>query len=220
MSPKRSRCDDAVEWMRHQIENDQWPLNSQIPTQAQLVRESGFTLPVVRQAISVLINNGLLESARGRGTYVRELSALSTVLLDHLSTQPPQWTLSLRRAIEVEAAGLAASNRTDEQLEALRASLTTPAQSCWTSTFDAATGRTLVNPDSFHAAVFAASGNPLIADIHRSAITSLRRAGMTPAPGQRRDIVHLEIFKAIERGDATAAQQAAGRHAGRDLPRT
>ncbi|MFJ5993228.1 FadR/GntR family transcriptional regulator [Lentzea sp. NPDC092896] len=138
MSSKRSRSDDAVDWMRDQILSGTWPLNSRIPTQAQTAATSGFSFAIIRQVTSLLIGNGMLESASGRGTYVRDRSAVTSVLLDHLHDQPPQWTLALRHAMEVEAAGLAATNR-------------------------------------------------------------------------------AEIFNAIERRDAKAAQEAAGRHADRDL---
>ncbi|MFD4676012.1 FadR/GntR family transcriptional regulator [Lentzea sp. NPDC058450] len=214
MSQERSRCDDAIDWMRVRIEDGTWPLNSRIPIQSHLVKDSGFAFAVVRQAVKVLISNGILESARGRGTFVRERSALSATLLSHLDTQPPQWTFSLRRALETEAAGLAATQHTEQQLDLIRDSLALHSPLRWTTSFDPATGRTGTTPNPFHSAVFAAA-NPLLGEIHRSVLAALRHAPAHRPTDRQAD--HVEIFEAIRRGDAEAARGAAGRHVGHGL---
>jgi GntR family transcriptional regulator len=55
---------------RRRIESGTWPLGGQIPTLEQLIAESGASRVTVRQALTLLEQNGLLERYRGRGTFV------------------------------------------------------------------------------------------------------------------------------------------------------
>lgn len=58
---------------RLRIENGLWPVGEQISTIEVLMREFGVGRVTVRAAISELEKEGLLVSARGRGTFVKEL---------------------------------------------------------------------------------------------------------------------------------------------------
>ncbi|MEU5692033.1 GntR family transcriptional regulator [Actinosynnema sp. NPDC020468] len=218
MPPRRAGFEEAAEWITRRIESGEWPLNSRIPNQDELAELMGVSHTVVRQAIGMLAGNGMVESARGRGTFVRARSAVSTVLSDHLRDQPVAHTLDLRRALESEAAGLAAAHRSEEHLAILRAALTAPRQPCWTATYRNASGRTEVTPDVFHTTVFAAARNPVLTELHRCAIAALRYANLDPQPGERRDAEHARIYEAIEHGDVRGAQLAAADHADRDTP--
>ncbi|PRY45091.1 FadR/GntR family transcriptional regulator [Umezawaea tangerina] len=218
MPPKRAGFEEAVEWITRRVESGEWPLDSRIPSQEELIETLGLGRAVVRQAIRTMSANGVLESARGRGTFVRARSAVDAVLRDHLRDQPVEQTLGLRRALEVEATGLAAAHCTDEHLAVLRAALAAPRQPCWTSAYRAATGRTEVSLDVFHTTVFAASANPLLGDLHHCAVAALRYADLHPEPASSRDEAHARIFAAIHDGDVTAARLAAAAHADRDSP--
>jgi GntR family transcriptional regulator len=55
---------------RRRIESGTWPLGEQIPTLEQLIAECGASRVTVRQALTLLEQNGLLERYRGRGTFV------------------------------------------------------------------------------------------------------------------------------------------------------
>ncbi|WNV86965.1 GntR family transcriptional regulator [Umezawaea sp. Da 62-37] len=216
MPPKRAGFEEAVEWITRHVETGEWPLNSRIPSQDELIESLGVGRAVVRQAIRTMSANGVLESARGRGTFVRARTAVDAVLRDHLRDQPAARTLQLRRALEVEATGLAAAHRADEHLAILRASLVAPPQQCWTSTYQAASGRTDVALDVFHTTVFAASRNPLLTELHRCAVAALRFARLEPQSAVDRASDHARIFAAIDRGDVEAAHLAAAAHADRD----
>jgi len=219
MPPRRMPLDEVVDWLTRRVETGEWPVDSRIPNQDDLVRTLGVGHTMLRQALKIMFNNGVLESAQGRGTYVRARSPVTAVLGDDLRRRPAEQTLALRRALEVEAAGLAAAHRTDEHLAVLRAALISPQDRCWTSSFHAATGRTDVSLDEFHTVVFAASRNPTLAEVHLCAVSALRYARLDPESADRRDAGHLRIFEAIESGDVEAARQAAAAHADRDTPR-
>jgi DNA-binding FadR family transcriptional regulator len=103
----------------------------EMPSEDQLAREFGVSRPVVREAVKHLSVLGLVESRQGRQTRVapyeawnhfapeilsvrREVGAVEDVLLE---------LLELRRIIEVEAAGLAATRATPADLEAMESAL-------------------------------------------------------------------------------------------------
>lgn len=70
---------------RSRIENGLWPRGEQIPTIDTLMEEFGVGRVTIRKAFAELEEEGLLVSARGRGTFVRELPK-STLLRFDIST--------------------------------------------------------------------------------------------------------------------------------------
>lgn len=67
-SPLYAQVADA---MRERIVKGRWPIGSQIPTLPDLAREFGVGLITVRQAVTLLKSEALLEPEQGRGTFVR-----------------------------------------------------------------------------------------------------------------------------------------------------
>lgn len=53
------------------IQNDIWEADTLIPTEQELIKEFGVSRTTIRQAITVLVQNGLLEKKQGRGTIVK-----------------------------------------------------------------------------------------------------------------------------------------------------
>ena len=101
-------------------------MNSQIPTETELIDALGVGRSTVREAVRSLAHVGMLETARGRGTFVRALSPVDRVLTDYLQEHEPRDIVEVRRALEVEAAGLAALRRTEADIAALRPASTAP----------------------------------------------------------------------------------------------
>lgn len=56
------------------ITNKEYLENSQIPTEKELVHETGLSRTTVRQAVENLVNEGYLEKRRGIGTFVKSPS--------------------------------------------------------------------------------------------------------------------------------------------------
>ena len=85
-----------------------------LPGERELAEQMGVSRTVIREAIRVLSDRGLVSVKSGCGTYVRELShkdaAASIELFLKLRQSPEsfQHVYEVRRMIEVEAAGLAA----------------------------------------------------------------------------------------------------------------
>lgn len=64
----------AGQW-RSRIVRGTWAVGDQMPTVAQLAEEHGVAAITVRQALKLLVNEGLITSARGRGTFVTGVPA-------------------------------------------------------------------------------------------------------------------------------------------------
>lgn len=58
------------EILRQEIESGTWQPDQQIPTEADLCRQYGVSRATVRQALAVLVSEGVLYRRQGRGTFV------------------------------------------------------------------------------------------------------------------------------------------------------
>ena len=59
--------------IREKISNNEWEVGSQIPTELKLMQMFGVSRAPLRQAISNLVNEGLLERLQGKGTFIRKM---------------------------------------------------------------------------------------------------------------------------------------------------
>ncbi|MCA8908503.1 MAG: GntR family transcriptional regulator [Rhodospirillaceae bacterium] len=57
---------------RRRIQTGEWPVDSRIPTVEELAKECGVANMTIRQALSVLEEEGLIERFRAKGTFVRK----------------------------------------------------------------------------------------------------------------------------------------------------
>ena len=73
-------ADQVGRWLRRQIIDGQWPVNSRIPTEQELTRHLGVGPGHVRAAVQALTHVGMLETARSCGTWVRASSPIQRVL--------------------------------------------------------------------------------------------------------------------------------------------
>lgn len=53
------------------IQSGDWKANTLIPTEKELIKEFGVSRTTIRQAVTILVQNGLLEKKQGRGTVVK-----------------------------------------------------------------------------------------------------------------------------------------------------
>ena len=188
------------------------PPGKRLASERVLSRELGVSRPVLREALHLLEDRGLVAIAHGKGTFVADVAAR---LLD---VQPGRWLREHARAvqhfyqarltIEPTCAALAARHGSDVEIDALRAIV--------------ARGRAAVEGGSvlafigadidFHDAVARMSGNPVLYRMLSTVIdpdTDLRRV-LHRMPdhiivAQRR---HAEVLEAIARRDAEGASEA------------
>jgi GntR family transcriptional repressor for pyruvate dehydrogenase complex len=100
-----------------------------LPGERELAERMGVSRTVIREAIRVLSDRGLVRVKSGCGTYVRELShkdaAASIELFLKLKQSPEsfQYVYEVRRMLEVEAAGLAAQRADQADYEAMETAI-------------------------------------------------------------------------------------------------
>lgn len=211
------RSRETLRILTDNITSGRWPLNSRIPTEAELMAELGVGRSTLREAVSSLTALGMLEPARSRGTFVRSLSPVSAVLSDFIGRHENDEILQVRRILEVESTRLAALLRTDEQLARLEAAHERDLRG--DTTQGVVRGDT---PGEFHAIILEAAGNSLMADLHaglmRGVRTAMGRGEMVPTITETERVAdHGRILDAIRDRDPARAQQAAAEHVDHDL---
>lgn len=120
--------DEIADELRTRIIAGEWALGEAVPSNKQLAEEFDTSTLTVREAVAHVIAAGFLESRHGSGTYVVDAAPDET---------GPAWLLSrgdaaeyaelieARQSIEAAILQLAATRRTDEQLERLRSCVAT-----------------------------------------------------------------------------------------------
>lgn len=141
--------------LRAQILSGDLAPGSQLPGHRELASMHSVSVGSVREAISMLISNGLIETRPGRGTYVAaspeqaEQPRAGAALLRHEVEELTE----ARRVIEVQLAALAAERANPEQIRALAAA---------TDRMDAAAANPYDYPEAdveFHLVLAEAAGN-------------------------------------------------------------
>ncbi|MBN8882928.1 MAG: FadR family transcriptional regulator [Salana multivorans] len=209
----------TLAFLRTKIVSGEWPINSRIPKEPELMELIGVGKSTVREAVRSLANLGMLETIRGVGTFVRSTSPISLVLTEYMLDYGLEDVLVFRRALEIEAAQLAALNRSEAHLAALRASLDSDLRADPDVPDEIERGTT---PGQFHHLVFDAAESPLLGALYSGVMAAVRRAmnerQIVFATGQdlrRRD--HAALLGAIEAQDVTRAAHAMALHVERDL---
>lgn len=197
---------------------------ARVPSEAQLSQGYEVSRTVVREAVSQLRAEGLVETFQGRGSFIAAAPGARGGRADSGIVLPVRRSardvMELRLAIECEAAALAARRRTRAQIEVLDRALADLRQAV-------RTGGGVVGPDwAIHMAVAVASGNPLLIGVmeslgaqsvlrHRASVDDIDL--VDPEHGALLVHEHAAIRDAVERGDADAARSAVRVHLGRSL---
>lgn len=66
-----------TEYLRHQINNGVWQPNDRLPPEVELAAQFDISRGTVRQAMDLLVNQGLLQRIPGKGTFVTNVSVRS-----------------------------------------------------------------------------------------------------------------------------------------------
>lgn len=189
---------------------------SRLPTEQALAAEFGVSRTVVREAISRLKSEGLVESRQGAGVFVaaNKLGIPFRIAPDSVdSVEATMEILELRLAVESEAAALAAERASRRQLEAIRSALDAVRAAF-------ARGDEGVDEDlRFHRAIAEATNNSkfvaLTEFLERYVRHQIQVTGGKTARASRMSQTqaeHEKIFRAIAAGDAEGARASARSH--------
>ncbi|MCK6186401.1 FadR/GntR family transcriptional regulator [Pseudomonas sp. EYE_354] len=201
---KRSLVDQAVEQLRLRIAAGVWAVGERLPTEPELCAELGISRNTVREAMRVLAFSGLIEVRQGDGSYLRSMTDPLGAMraLSHCTLEQAQET---RQILEVEAIGLAALRRTEQDLEHLREALQGSA-ALYHGDLEAYISADLV----FHKRLVDAAHNPALSELYHyfSAIVAAQlRQTLSISP--RRQAVfdlHIALLDAVEQQDPERAK--------------
>ncbi|RON56796.1 FadR/GntR family transcriptional regulator [Pseudomonas frederiksbergensis] len=201
---KRSLVDQALDQLRLRITQGVWAVGQRLPTEPELSAELGISRNTVREAMRVLAFSGLIEIRQGDGSYLRAvIDPLDT--MKALSQCTPEQARETRHILEVEAIGLAALRRTDEDLIALREALGVSG-SHYHGDLDSYIACDLV----FHRRLVDAAHNPTLSELYRyfsSIVGAQLRKSLNITP-RRQEVfdLHIELLDAVEQRDPERAK--------------
>ncbi|CDY78394.1 Transcriptional regulator PhnF [Caballeronia glathei] len=215
--PARALSDTVAQQIQKQIEKGSFATSGKLPTEAVLAQEFGVSRTVIREAISRLKNEGMVEPRQGSGVFVVERAGIRPLRIDYAQAVEPGSVvqiLALRRAIEAEVASEAAMRRTDAQMADIDAALAKIGTAV-------AEGEDGVAEDvAFHRAIANATGNPYFLKTltflnqYLEAGTLVTRKNEALREDFSRQVreEHAAIAAAIRAGDPMAARNAAQTH--------
>src|SRR3546814_6033205 len=117
-----SWADIAANHSRQESVRGGWELGERIPNESTVSALLKVSRGTVREAVKMLVSQGLLETRQGSGTYVRAHYDLSGSVL-RMRRANLRDQVETRCALEVEATRLAAIRHTGQDIEKLNAQI-------------------------------------------------------------------------------------------------
>jgi len=201
--------EQVMEQIKDMIAQGVYGQGDLLPSEKELIQLTGVSRITVREALKGLAEVGIIETRRGKGSFVRVDSASlrpDMVTSEERSAYRQRFLASTqaRLLVEPEIARLAAKNASPEDIAALEALLQrknnpSRGERCF---------------DEFHIAVARAAGNPVLVDFIRQMVSEEQKGlssfslpmpeNQKRASGSLRD-QHQKILSAIRDGDGEFA---------------
>lgn len=215
--PRRLPDEVAVSIMGA-IEGGQLQPGDRLPTEAELSKRFGVARTVVREAISLLRYDGIVDSRRGVGAFVTDASHRSAFRISPACFEKRKQIvqlLQLRTGVQAGASALAATARTPEQMAQIDATYARMSAADARGPADALEERV----DSellLYRQITEASNNPyyaeVVAMIETNIQSNLRSAFLKNAAASEFGPAildeHLAVLVALRSGDVEAARTA------------
>lgn len=185
-------------------------VSEKLPSEMALAKQYNVSRPIIREAMKLLQERGLLTLKNGSGAYVTRpetdtvMNAVSRIMqVDNISAEE---LTQMRGILELSSVDLAVQYITDEQIQEMREIL-----SSFADTSLPLKQRVSLD-EAFHIAIAKAGKNNLLV-MFITVLTSLLREYMGKGilvDGGVEDAIkrHWEIFYALEKRDAKAAHKA------------
>lgn len=204
--------------LRGQIERGALLPGDQLPGHRELAAQWGVSVGSAREAISMLVGDGLIETRAGRGTYVAEASRLPAGAHVPVTRKEIEELIEAREVLELQIVAMAAERASAEQIGRLRACV---------DRMQAAASDAESYPEAdveFHVTLAEVAGNRFLVkavqdirallrnDMELSAEAGIRRFGNLQFSVDS----HRALVDAVEAGDPDGARQVLfeimGRH--------
>lgn len=211
--------EDLADRLLGEVVGGKFAVESLLPPEGDLARTYGVSRLTIREAIRILRSKNVVEIHRGRGTFVNRpdkwtsLGAIvRLVTRDESAAGVSERLLEARAIVEVGAARLAATRRSDEDLAQLEARIDEMVAGS-----DAGDVDLFVDGDiAFHDVIMRASGNlfvPFMFEPFGKLLRHTRRQTSAVPEIQRNAITHHRaILDGLASGDDDAARDAMEAH--------
>ena len=215
--PARALSDTVAQQLLKQIDKGAFVRGGKLPTEAVLATQFGVSRTVIREAISRLKNEGVVEPRQGSGVFIAAHGAIRPLRIDYaeaVEAGSVLQILALRRAIEAEVASEAAMRRSDAEMVSIDTALAKIDEAV-------AEGDDGVAQDvAFHRAIAAATGNPYFLKtltflnqyLEAGTMVTRRNEALREDFSRQVREEHAAIAAAIRAGDPMAARNAACTH--------
>jgi len=186
-----------------------------LPSQRELANLMGLSATVVREAIRGLASMKVIHVVHGRGAYVSQISAKDLIrpeaLFSVLERETLLHAIEVRGILEVEAVALAAERSNATDLLEMERALSKIARAI------ASGNDPLMHSPSFHAALAAATHNPVLTEIIKPFIELMARGARVisnnvPEALERELASHTELYEAIRARDPELARSRMRAH--------
>ncbi len=205
------------------IVDNQLQPGDRLPAVKELAAKFGVSRTVIREAVGALAARGLLEVRHGSRTVVRHPSAATVIqsMALYLRAGQPELNIAkvsqVRRVLEVEIAGVAAQQRTADDLAKLAGLLDEMAALVGDPAELQTKRDRYVQVDvDFHTALAHATHNelfPLLLNSLVDIMREVRQMGFAVAGSPQRALeFHRAICTQVQQGQAEAARQAMRDH--------
>lgn len=217
MAKERRLYRNVQNKLQELIRSGEYPPGGRLPPERELAERFGVSRPTIREAIIALEALGHVRVKTGSGVYVLDATSAKNGIDPNVS---PFELTEARALIEGEAAALAATMISDEQLDELEKALHEMAD----ESVDGKLTSELAD-QKFHHIISEATQNKMLAAMidnlwHiRDHSPTIHKAyqSVCETDGRVRVREHQEIFDALKRRDAAAARSAMHAHFSRLL---
>lgn len=203
---------DVIQDLISDIDNGKYQAGDKLPSEHELIAQFNVSRTVIREVIANLRANNLIETRQGKGAFVLPKPLLDGFQLkdtDSSAADKLGYILDMRIAIEAETALMAAKNRTEKDLQRIKAAIVEM--------------ESMINEEkaplqadlNFHYAIAIASKNPHFLGLLKYIDSHLVPEKQQITPIQRKIQAlkeHEQICHAIELGDPDAARAAMRLH--------
>jgi GntR family transcriptional regulator, transcriptional repressor for pyruvate dehydrogenase complex len=219
--PVRKAYEQVADQLRELITSGEIAPAQRLPNEAALAAQFGVSRPTIREALRELSAMSLIRTTKGANggsfvtvptvDHVSEFLSANISLLSQSEHVSLDQCLEVRELLEVPAARLAATRRTDEDVQRLRAAI--PGRP-----LDLATTEQFNYNKDFHSAVVLASGNTLLSictqPIFSALQGNLKRSTLGRRFHRRVNEDHRALLDFIEGGDPAGAGELMHEHLG------
>ncbi len=207
--PNRQRlADQIISELQAAITKGELAVGDKLPPEPVLMERFGVGRSTVREAVRALVHSGVLRVQVGDGTYVSGTPAAVDTLTDKVRRAGVAELFDVRRAFEMSVASLAAQNRTEKDLQRMRAA----AQACETAAENDDPEAFVEADYRFHIQVAAATKNELLVDLYselRAAVRATLREqpDVTDVISHHALTLHTKLIKALAEKNSRAAER-------------